>query len=66
MTSILNVAGMAYVAALLLMHISNEEVHVQHSLVPMPSPLSAHYTRASFAHVDSYAPGRPGLKHHVR
>ena len=31
-----------------------------------PSPLSAHYTRASFAHADSYARGRPGLKHHVR
>ena len=27
------------------------------SLVPRPSPLSAHYTRASFAHADSYAHG---------
>ena len=36
------------------------------SLVPRPSPLSAHYTRASCAHADSYARGRPGLKHHVR
>ena len=33
------------------------------SLVPRPSTLSAHYTRA---HADSYARGRPGLKHHVR
>ena len=30
------------------------------SLVPRPSP---HYTRAN---ADSYARGRPGLKHHVR
>ena len=36
------------------------------SLVPRPSPLSAHYTRAGFAHADSYARGKPGLKHHVR
>ena len=36
------------------------------SLVPRPSPLSAHCTRASCAHADSYARGRPGLKHHVR
>ena len=27
------------------------------SLVPRPSPLSAHYTRAGFVHVDSYALG---------
>ena len=25
------------------------------SLVPRPSPLSVHYTRAGFAHADSYA-----------
>ena len=37
------------------------------SLVPRPSPLSAHYTRRGIiAHADSYARGRPGLKHHVR
>ena len=45
---------------------TNISTYTSTSLVPRPSPLSAHYTRASCAHADSYARGRPGLKHHVR
>ena len=32
------------------------------SLVPRPSPLSAHYTRAGFAHADSYALNCPHVQ----
>ena len=39
------------------------QTHTALSLVPRPSPLSAHYTRASCAHADSYARGAHNCPH---